>query len=455
MSQTVQVTESDKNLFALHGYTYDKLLGEGTYSKVWLVKYHKTSGDIIHKEFLLACKIIDTGRSPKDFTKKFLPRELDILIKINHPHLIHLHSIYQRRKKLFIFMRYAEKGDLLDHILVNGELKENRARLWARQLSLGLQYLHNLEIVHRDIKCENVLITINNNVKLADFGFSRFIVDSSGREYLSSTYCGSLAYSAPELLRGRPYDAKCSDIWSLGVVLFVMLNQCMPFKDVDMKKLYELQMNHKWNFRNRIISKITEDVKALVRGMIEPDPRKRMLIDDVVNSSWFSADDRLKVMSRREIDALESGIKKKSEVLPKSQKFSFQTWKKSKKDEQVIRMTSLRFERSSEQINLDSVSSRRSISIFQKPTGSSDAVLIPVSLSETENHMSVPEAPINQLQIKLLEKQTSSNTPTKIVQSTNLIEATETVSKTSQIPVQEETEEENTKSSLPANSAKD
>lgn len=93
----------------------------------------------------LACKIINTASAPKDFVRKFLPRELDILAKLNHPHVVHVHSIFQRHNKYFIFMRFAENGDLLEYVLKN-EVSENQARVWFRQLALGITFAKKLHI---------------------------------------------------------------------------------------------------------------------------------------------------------------------------------------------------------------------------------------------------------------------------------------------------------------------
>lgn len=241
----------------------------------------------------LACKIIETSKAPKDFVMKFLPREIDVLIRLNHPHLIHVHSIFQRKTKYYIFMRYSENGDLLGYILKNGCVSENQSRVWMRQLSLGLQYLHELEIVHRDIKCENVLLTANFNVKLSDFGFTRFCVDDDDSPILSETYCGSMSYAAPEILRGKPYLPKPTDLWSLGVVLFVMLNKSMPFDDTRMRKLYEQQMGKKYRFRSRVASIISLECKSVVKHLLEPDPGLRHTAVHVLNSDWVAMDSRL------------------------------------------------------------------------------------------------------------------------------------------------------------------
>lgn len=174
MSKELTHSASEELTLSTRGYRLIKKLGEGSYAKVYLAEFKSETSDNPDRKSQLACKIVDTAKAPKDFVRKFLPRELDILIKLNHPHIIHVHSIFQRKTKYFIFMRVAENGDLLEFVLKKGSISEAQARVWLRQLALAVQYLHDMEIAHRDLKCENALITNNYNVKLADFGFARY-----------------------------------------------------------------------------------------------------------------------------------------------------------------------------------------------------------------------------------------------------------------------------------------
>lgn len=175
----------------------------------------------------------------------------------------------------------------------------------------GLQYLHEMEIAHRDIKCENVLLTSNYNVKLADFGFARYMIDNRGKRVLSDTYCGSMSYVAPEIIRGYPYNPKISDIWSLGVILYILLNKAMPFDEDNIKRLYELQIARKWKFRSKVASSLTDRVKKLVTNLLEPDVAKRWRLDQILQSDWIAMDPRLLVLSPAEQIALNNAIEER------------------------------------------------------------------------------------------------------------------------------------------------
>lgn len=176
-----------------------------------------------------------------------------------------------------------------------------------------------MEIAHRDMKCENVLLTSNFNVKLADFGFARYVIDNRGKRVLSDTYCGSLSYAAPEILRASPYNPKIADLWSLGVILYILLNKSMPFDDTDIKRLYEQQTNRKWKFRSKIAETLSEQVKKLVTRLLEPDVSKRWKLDQILHSEWIAMDPRLLVLTPAEQTALNNAMQERKKI---EEKFS-------------------------------------------------------------------------------------------------------------------------------------
>lgn len=200
-----------------------------------------------------------------------------------------VHSILQRGPRVFIFMRYADNGDLLDFVTNNGVVPEQQSRLWFRQMASGLHYLHSKNIAHRDLKCENILLSRKFNVKLADFGFARFCVDHEGKRVLSHTYCGSAAYAAPEIVAGIPYNPKLADVWSLGIILFIMLNARMPFDDANLRKLLKDQMSRNWIFRSRVRDTVSMLAKNIVRQILEPDITLRLTLERVLSHEWMRA----------------------------------------------------------------------------------------------------------------------------------------------------------------------
>lgn len=309
-------------------------LGEGSYAKVYLTEY--TNAKEPEKSQSLACKIIDTSKAPKDFVKKFLPRELDILVKLNHPHVVHIQNIFQRKSKYFIFMRFAENGDLLEFVVKKGAVSEAQCRVWMRQLALAVQYLHEMEIAHRDLKCENALITSNYNLKLADFGFSRFVIDYNGKRVTSETYCGSLSYAAPEILRGVPYHAKIADVWSLGVILYIMLNKAMPFDDGNIKKLYEQQINRRWKFRAKVVDTLSEQVKRAASHLLDPEVTKRWRVEQILNSDWMSIDPKLLELTPAEKAAIQHAHDQKRKYIEGKGKLDTKQRSKSTDDIKVM-----------------------------------------------------------------------------------------------------------------------
>ncbi|KAK0090788.1 hypothetical protein PV325_003808 [Microctonus aethiopoides] len=284
-TRSLSPRNSEVNALEERGYLIGKKIGQGSYATVHLAEY--VEGPPNSKKMRLACKIFDKKKAPDDFLEKFFPRELDILTKIENPHIIQVHSILQRGPRVFIFMRCADNGDLLDFIIRNGVVPEQQSKIWFRQMASGLQYLHAKNIAHRDLKCENILLSRKFNVKLADFGFARFCVDHENRRVLSQTYCGSAAYAAPEVVSGTPYNPKLADVWSLGIILYIMLNGSMPFDDKNLTKLLKDQMSQNWVFRSRVQKTVSSVAKSIVSHILQPDITRRLTLDRVLSHEWI------------------------------------------------------------------------------------------------------------------------------------------------------------------------
>lgn len=190
--------------------------------------------------------------------------------------------------QVYIFMQCADNGDLLNYIQKNGVIPEARTRAWVQQMMDGLCYMHNLNICHRDLKCENLLITKNNNIKIADLGFARYVVSAEGKRELSHTYCGSAAYAAPEVIKGTPYNPKMSDVWSMGVIIYIMVNASMPFDDSNLNKMLRDQLNRNWNFRSKVRDKMSAGLKSMITKMIEPDLTRRLTAEKARQCEWLT-----------------------------------------------------------------------------------------------------------------------------------------------------------------------
>ena len=152
--------------------------------------------------------------------------------------MVQTFEIISINHKVYIALEWAGRGDLLGYVRLKGALREAETRRLFGEMCAGLDYLHKMEIVHRDLKCENILLCSNNQIKIADFGFARILPANE----LSKTFCGSAAYAAPELLQGLPYQGPKVDIWSLGVILYIMICSSMPFRDTNIKTLLSDQV---------------------------------------------------------------------------------------------------------------------------------------------------------------------------------------------------------------------
>jgi serine kinase len=181
---------TDRAILAQNNIVLKETIGRGSYSKV------KEAYDLKNMR-QVAVKIIDLSKAPADFQEKFLPRELEIWPKVKHPNVITMYDCIVRSAKIYMILEYACGGDMLTYIQkLSGPVPDHDCKLWMRQICSALQYLHQNNIIHRDLKLENLLIDSKRNIKLCDFGFSKDL-NQQGVDELSRTYCGSKAYASP------------------------------------------------------------------------------------------------------------------------------------------------------------------------------------------------------------------------------------------------------------------
>jgi len=272
---------TDDSILNPRGYELLNLIGEGAYSKV----RSAYSTNLRHN---CAIKCIDKRNAPDDFVQKFLPRELEILPKLNHKNIIKVYEILAVSDgRIFIIMDYANKGDLLRYIQKHSALTEQLAQRIFCELSSAVAYCHELGFCHRDLKCENILLADDLTVRLTDFGFAREIeYDSDGEVRMSGTFCGSAAYAAPEIIQGHHYDPRKHDSWSLGVILYIMVCGSMPYDDSNVRKMLKEQLRQRVRFPSRCSSKLNPDIKDLIWRLICVDVKSRMHVSMIHLHQW-------------------------------------------------------------------------------------------------------------------------------------------------------------------------
>ncbi|CAM9722117.1 unnamed protein product [Lampetra fluviatilis] len=221
-----------KHILSRYGYRLGYTLGEGTYSKVKFATSEQHQRDV-------AIKVIDRRKLPPDFEEKFLPREVDLLRSLHHQNIVEVLQLIEGCRGYIFFVMELAQSDLLRLMQERGSLDQSTARGIFTELCSAVHYLHQMHVAHRDVKCENVLLVDGLHVRLTDFGFAR--QHPGCLEELSKTYCGSAAYTSPEVLLGTPYDPRLLDLWSLGVVLFIMVTGYMPFDDSNLMQLVRQQ----------------------------------------------------------------------------------------------------------------------------------------------------------------------------------------------------------------------
>ncbi|KAK0411354.1 hypothetical protein QR680_005612 [Steinernema hermaphroditum] len=262
-------------------YKLLKTIGKGNFAKVKLAKHVPTGLEV-------AIKIIDkTALNPSSLQKLY--REVKIMKQLDHPNIVKLYQVMETDQTLYLVMEYASGGEVFDYLVAHGRMKEKEARAKFRQIVSAVQYLHQKNIIHRDLKAENLLLDGDMNIKIADFGFSNhFFVGNK-----LDTFCGSPPYAAPELFQGKKYDGPEVDVWSLGVILYTLVSGSLPFDGQNLKELRERVLRGKY----RIPFYMSTDCENLLKKFLVLNPARRGTLEAIMRDRWMNIgyeDDELK-----------------------------------------------------------------------------------------------------------------------------------------------------------------
>lgn len=256
-------------------YELGRTIGVGTFARVRFARNIET-GDHV------AIKILDKEKVLKNKLVEQIKREIATMKLIKHPNVVRLHEVMGSRTKIFIVLEFITGGELFDKIVKNGRMGEDEARRYFHQLINAVDFCHSRGVYHRDLKPENLLLDTYGNLKISDFGLSALSRQVKGDGLLHTT-CGTPNYVAPEVLDDRGYDGATADLWSCGVILYVLLSGYLPFDDSNLMRLYEKISNADFSCP----SWFSSGAIRLIRRILDPNPMTRITISEILKDEWF------------------------------------------------------------------------------------------------------------------------------------------------------------------------
>ncbi|CAG8456252.1 2022_t:CDS:2 [Gigaspora margarita] len=194
-------------------------IGKGGFGKVYIAR-EKTNS------YIVALKLLSIEQLIKENAEEQLRHEVEIQANLRHPNILRLLGYFQQSMYFILILEYAAKGELYKQLLKSGRLKEKKASRYIAQIAEALSYIHQKHVIHRDIKPENLLIDLNDEIKIADFGWS------------VHTKKSTLDYISPEIVEGKEHDERI-DLWSLGVLCYKLLTGTTPFEETGRTATYK------------------------------------------------------------------------------------------------------------------------------------------------------------------------------------------------------------------------
>ncbi|SLM33572.1 pkinase-domain-containing protein [Lasallia pustulata] len=253
-------------------YTILKTLGEGSFGKVKLA-VHRVSGQEVALKIISRKKLISRDMAGR------VEREIQYLQLLRHPHIIKLYTVITTGSEIIMVLEYAG-GELFDYIVKHGKMPEDTARRFFQQIVCAVEYCHRHKIVHRDLKPENLLLDGDLNVKIADFGLSNIMTDGN----FLKTSCGSPNYAAPEVISGKLYAGPEVDVWSCGVILYVLLCGRLPFDDEFIPALFKKISTGSYH----VPSYLSSGARNIIHKMLKVNPVQRITVQEIRQDPWFN-----------------------------------------------------------------------------------------------------------------------------------------------------------------------
>ncbi|KAG8933816.1 hypothetical protein FRC02_011138 [Tulasnella sp. 418] len=258
---------SSEKIKVVGNYTLGRVIGEGAYGKVRIGTHRLTSTRVAMKQI------------PKAMTAS-LTREIHHHRRLHHPNVTQLYEVIATENYIWLVTELCSGGELYDYLVEKGRLSESETRIMFGELCLAVDYVHKNDVVHRDLKLENVLLDERCHVKLGDFGFTREF--EQGR--MLETFCGTTGYAAPEMLLCKKYSGQEVDVWSLGIILYTLLVGTLPFDDDDEQLMKEKIVAGEYEDPDWL----SFEARDLIRNILQQDPAKRLTIPQILAHPWYT-----------------------------------------------------------------------------------------------------------------------------------------------------------------------
>eukprot|EP00189_Rhodosorus_marinus_P012244 CAMPEP_0184742844 /NCGR_PEP_ID=MMETSP0315-20130426/5787_1 /TAXON_ID=101924 /ORGANISM="Rhodosorus marinus, Strain UTEX LB 2760" /LENGTH=607 /DNA_ID=CAMNT_0027213883 /DNA_START=247 /DNA_END=2070 /DNA_ORIENTATION=- len=286
----VELTSLSKKEVGLHDFEVLKPVGKGGMGKVFLARHRRTGER-------LALKVIDKKSvfSRDGHLQHMVDERLLLELGLGHPFLLTLRYAFQTDRNFYLATEFCEGGDLY-HLLKRRRrtLSENSARQITAEVILCLEYIHQRGCVYRDLKPDNVLLDLDGHARLADFGLAKLLAKENGKYERTNSFCGTAQYTPPEMVQKKYYDQSI-DLWCLGVFLYEVVEGSTPFYTRERDHMYKRIEKEQVKFSSRF----SEELKDLIRGLLEKNPKHRLSLEDVKKHKFYRDVDWEKAMTKQ------------------------------------------------------------------------------------------------------------------------------------------------------------